>query len=177
MAYTIIHGTCEAIDKAAKQVYSKHSSIDSLIFAVKNLVLLKNVVLALEISGSHRASVLDFSSIWITFSELRSRGGFLDMRSYYNMLTNGTLLPRVVETVQDARAELDGLLRQTITKFREESASQLWNKSRKSPQKDHWIIKENIQKKLKVMFPMEEQLRVSLWQAVELLVEDWKVDS
>lgn len=175
MAYMIIHGTCEAINKAAKQIAARYSSIDSLIFSIKNLVLIKNVVLALEISGSHRASILDFSSIWMTFSDLRSRGGFLDITSYYNMLTQGTLLPRVVESVQDARTELDGLLRQTITKFREECAGKLWNKGRKSPEKDHWVVKEQLLAKLKVMFPEEVQLRESLWQAVEELVEDWKV--
>lgn len=174
MAYAVIHGTSEAINKAAKLVASRHSLVDSLIFSIKNLVLIKNVILALEISGSHRASILDFSSIWMTFSDLRSRGGLLDITSYYNMLTSGTLLPRVVENVQDARTELDGLLRQTITRFREECAGKMWNKGRKSPEKDHWVVKEQLQAKLKVMFPAEEQLRVSLWQAVEELVEDWK---
>lgn len=148
-----------------------YSQIDGRMFAIKNFVLLKNLVLAYEISGSHRASVLDFTDLWATFAELRVRGGLFDIASYYNLLKSGNLLPKVVENVQDARIELDGLLRENITKFREECANMVM-KDRAGGKKGTMTAEEQIKKKLAVVFPQEEQLRDGIWDAVQLLVDE-----
>src|SRR5258706_7737922 len=108
MAYEIMHGACSAIMRGASAVTAKYTSIDGNIFAIKNLVLLKNLVLAYEISGSRQASALDFSRMWATFSELRNRGGLFDVTAYYALLRSGNLFPLVVMSVQDAMTELDG---------------------------------------------------------------------
>jgi hypothetical protein len=171
IAYEILHQTCQAVTRAADTVIQKFSQMDSRIFAIKNLVLLKNLVLAYEISGSHRASVLDFTDLWATFAELRVRGGLFDIASYYNLLTSGNLLPKVVENVQDARVELDGLLRENITMFREESAKMML-KERSSGKRGEMSAEKQIKKKLAAAYPQEEQLREGLWEAVQLLVDE-----
>jgi hypothetical protein len=174
IAYEILHQTCTAIMQAATQMSTKHSQIDGRIFAVKNLVLLKNLVLAYEISGSRVASKLEIPDIWNTFIELRNRGGLFDISSYYNLLTNGTLLPKVVQSVLDARTELDGLMRETIMLFREESAEKIWNKATKS-EVNNWLeVRGDIQTKLQAMFPYETEVRDNLWQAVEATVDSLK---
>jgi hypothetical protein len=174
IAYEILHQTCTAIIRAAAQVSAKNSQIDGRIFAIKNLVLIKNLILAYEISGSRVASKLEIPDIWNTFIELRNRGGLFDISSYYNLLRNGTLLPKVVQSVLDARTELDGLMRETITLFREECAGMIWNKSTRSEVRNWLEVKRDLQKKLQVMFPYETELRANLWQAVEATVDSLK---
>ena len=166
IAYEIIHETSLSIMRASGEVARK-DKIDGYIFAIKNLVLLKNLILAYEISGSRQAAALDFTRMWTTFSELRNRGGLFDVRAYYTLITTGELLPEVVTTVQDARVELDGLLRETITKFREECASLLWKQYGFPLPERAWAGKKKMQEKLEVMFTHERELRENLWAAVE----------
>jgi hypothetical protein len=171
IAYEILHQTCTAIARGGYMLTQAYSQIDGRIFAIKNFVLLKNLVLAYEISGSHRVSALDFTDLWATFAELRVRGGLFDINSYYNLLRSGNLLPKVVESVQDARIELDGLLRENITKFREEAASMVL-KNQVSGTRGTLTAEEQIKKKLAAIFPQDEQLRENLWDAVQLLVDE-----
>lgn len=58
----------------------------------------------------------DFSSVTSTFSELRERGGFWNPASWVKLAAGG-LMPRVVENMLDAKAELDGRLRAVINDF------------------------------------------------------------
>jgi hypothetical protein len=171
VAYEILYQTCTSITRGANILTQAYSQMDGRMFAIKNFVLLKNLVLAYEISGSHRASVLDFTDLWATFAELRVRGGLFDIASYYNLLRSGNLFPKVVENVQDARIELDGLLRENITKFREECANMVL-KDRTGGNRGTMTAEEQIKKKLAVVFPQEEQLREGLWDAVQLLVDE-----
>lgn len=162
-----MHQTCQAIMRAADQVTASHTQIDGSIFSIKNLVLLKNVVLAYEISGSRRAASINFDQMWATFEALRSRGELFNVQAYYKLLWSGQLLPQVVENVEDARLELDGLMRTTITRFREECADKLVNKKARGPVKDAWKVEAGLKEKLKVMFSEEKELRDNLWAAVE----------
>lgn len=61
----------------------------------------------------------DFSGLASTFYELRDRGGLFDPRALWHLISNptGTLLPRVVENMLDAKVELDGQLRTVINDF------------------------------------------------------------
>ncbi len=155
---------------AMKRV-SEGSQIGGRLFAIKQLLLLKNLVLAYEIAGSRRASVLDFSDLWATFAELRTRGGLFDIGSYYNLLTSGNLLPKVVESVQDARVELDGLLRESITMFREDSAK-MFLSERSGGKRGTKTAEDQIKGKLMEVFPQEAKLRENLWEAVQSLVNE-----
>lgn len=173
MAYEIIHETSLSIMRAASEI-SRTDAIDSHIFAIKNLVLLKNLILAYEISGSRQAAALDFTKMWHTFTELRTRGGLFDVRQYYRLITAGELLPEVVNNVLDARVELDGLLRETITKFREEAAAILWKKYGFPLKREAEQGKKIIRDKLEVMFTTEQELRDNLWEAVEVTLRSRK---
>ncbi len=171
IAYEVLHQTCTAIIRGTSILTQTYPQIDGRLFAIKNLVLLKNLVLAYEISGSHRVSALDFTDLWATFAELRVRGALFDIASYYNLLRSGNLLPKVVENVQDARIELDGLLRENITKFREECAGMIL-KNQIGGMRGMMSAEEQIKKKLMAIFPLDEQLRNGLWEAVQMLVDE-----
>ena len=63
----------------------------------------------------------DFSSVTNTFYELRERGALWNPASWVRLvggaLVGGALLPKVVENMLDAKAELDGRLRTVINDF------------------------------------------------------------
>lgn len=67
---------------------------------------------------------IDFSGVTNTFWELRERGGLFDPRILWRFMGGG-LLPRVVENMLDAKAELDGRLRTIITDFTSTFASRI----------------------------------------------------
>lgn len=67
---------------------------------------------------------IDFSGVTNTFWELRERGGLFDPRILWQFMGGG-LLPRVVENMLDAKAELDGRLRTIITDFTSTFASRI----------------------------------------------------
>jgi hypothetical protein len=173
IAYEILHQTCSAILRATSQIVARSSKVDSRIFAIKNLLLMKNLVVAYDISGSRRAPALDFTDVWNTFGELRARGRLFELSTYYRLLTSGNLLPKVVENIQDARVELDGQLRENITIFREECNAMLL-KGGSGGKKGAKTAEETIKEKLLDAFPQEEQLRESLWEAVKTFGEDKK---
>jgi hypothetical protein len=58
----------------------------------------------------------DFSSVTNTFWELRSRGGLFNPLNLVR-LVGGTLVPKIVTNMLDAKAELDGRLRTVINEF------------------------------------------------------------
>jgi hypothetical protein len=173
MAYEIIHETSTAIMRGAAEI-AKTDRVNSYIFAVKNLILLKNLILAYEISGSRQAAVIDFTRMWTTFSSLRSRGGLFDLRAYYSLITSGELLPEVVTTIQDARIELDGLLREVIAKVRQECANQLWKEYGKPLKGKSEEGKAKLKGKLEVAFRHEKELRDTLWSLVEDTLQNGK---
>jgi len=72
-----------------------------------------------ELHGVTKTSQLDFSAVFESFRELVGRGRLLDPRAYYHLLLEGKLRPKVVETISDARVELDAHLRSSIVGFTE----------------------------------------------------------
>jgi hypothetical protein len=77
-------------------------------------LLLKQQIVAFDIEFVTPETDLqyDFTSITSTFWELRSRGGLFNPRNLV-----GLLIPKVVENMLDAKAEVDARLRQSINEF------------------------------------------------------------
>jgi hypothetical protein len=99
------------------QLKPRTSEIDAQLFLLKHLLLLKQQIVAFEFLSPD--VTFDFSGVTSTFYELRERGALLDPRNLWRLLSGGTnitsLLPRVVANMLDAKAELDAILRRTIT--------------------------------------------------------------
>ena len=68
----------------------------------------------------------DFSGVTNTFYELRERGGLFDPRNLWRFM-GGSLLPKVVENMLDAKVELDGRLRTVINDFTSNFAARMTN--------------------------------------------------
>jgi conserved oligomeric Golgi complex subunit 3 len=94
----------------------KLSTTDSQLFLVKNLLILKAQIVAFDFEFVTPDISFDFSTVTGTFWELRERGGLFDPRNLMRLLGQG-LFPTVVETMLDAKVELDGRLRTVINDF------------------------------------------------------------
>jgi len=87
---------------------------------------LKQQIVAFDIEFVTPDVSFDFSGMTNTFWELRERGGLFDPRNLWRIMRGG-LLPRVVENMLDAKAELDGRLRTVINDFTSAFAARMTN--------------------------------------------------
>ncbi|KAL9609044.1 MAG: hypothetical protein Q9167_006165 [Letrouitia subvulpina] len=124
LAHQIVHQTTLSLSKAADLISSKATSADGQLFLIKHLLILKQQIVAFDIEFVTPDISFDFSGVTNTFWELRERGGLFDPRNLWRLMGGG-LLPKVVENMLDAKAELDGRLRTVINDFTSRSASQM----------------------------------------------------
>lgn len=116
MAYQIVHQTTTSLHSATSLISSKVTFVDGQLFLIKHLLILKQQIVAFDIEYATPDVSFDFSGVTNTFWELRERGGLFDPRKLWRVM-GGSLLPKVVENMLDAKAELDGRLRTVINEF------------------------------------------------------------
>ncbi|KAI9707661.1 MAG: Golgi transport complex subunit 3 [Candelina mexicana] len=116
LAHQIVHQTTLSLHLAASQINTKATNLDAQLFLIKHLLILKQQIVAFDIEFVTSDVSFDFSGVTNTFWELRERGGLFNPRNLLRFV-NGGLLPRVVENMLDAKAELDGRLRTVINEF------------------------------------------------------------
>jgi hypothetical protein len=111
LAHHIVHSTTLSLAHASTLLSKSTSPTDAALFLVSHLLLLKQQIVAFDIEFVTPETEVhyDISSITNTFWELRSRGGLFNPRNLV-----GLLIPKVVENMLDAKAEVDARLRQAI---------------------------------------------------------------
>lgn len=114
LAHRIVHSTTMSLIQASTLLSKSTSPTDSALFLVSHLLLLKQQIVAFDIEFVTPETEVHYnmSSITNTFWELRSRGGLFNPRNLV-----GLLIPKVVENMLDAKAEVDARLRQAINDF------------------------------------------------------------
>ena len=121
LAHTIVHQTTISLHRASSILAASTTQTDSQLFLLKHLLILKQQIVAFDIEYITPDVTFDFSGVASTFYELRERGGLFDPRALWHLIsgsgTGPSLLPRVVENMLDAKAELDGRLRTVINDF------------------------------------------------------------
>ncbi len=120
LAHRIVHSTIASLLYASTQVANKKSPPDGQLFLIVHLLQLKQQIVAFDIEFIPPEVEFDFSSYTNTFYELRERGGLWNPASWVRLVSGalgGGLLPKVVENMLDAKAELDGRLRTVINDF------------------------------------------------------------
>lgn len=119
LAHRIVHGTTTSLTAASTQIATLASPTDGTLFLIVHLLHLKQQIVAFDIEYSPTPEVhFSFPSVTDTFSELRdARGGLWNPAGWVRLVVGGGLLPRVVENMLDAKAELDGRLRGAINDF------------------------------------------------------------
>ena len=120
LAHRIVHSTIASLLYASNQVVSKKTVQDGQLFLITHLLHLKQQIVAFDIEFIPPEVEFDFSSMTNTFYELRERGSLWNPASWVRLVSGavgGSLLPKVVENMLDAKAELDGRLRTAINDF------------------------------------------------------------
>lgn len=120
LAHRIVHSTIASLLTASTQVGTKKSRQDGQLFLLTHLLHLKQQIVAFDIEFIPPEVEFDFSSYTNTFYELRERGSLWNPASWVRLVSGavgGGLLPKVVENMLDAKAELDGRLRTVINEF------------------------------------------------------------
>lgn len=108
-----MYSTTQSLLSAAAQIKTQAGPNDSNLFLISQLLGLKHQIVAFDIEYVTTEVSFDFSSLTDTFYELRERGGLWNPATWYK-LASGGLLPRVIENMLDAKADLDGRLRTAI---------------------------------------------------------------
>jgi hypothetical protein len=120
LAHRIVHSTIAALIHASQQISYKKTPQDGQLFLTTHLLHLKQQIVAFDIEFIPPEVGFDFSSYTNTFYELRDRGSLWNPASWMRLVggaVGGGLLPKVVENMLDAKAELDGRLRTVINDF------------------------------------------------------------
>jgi hypothetical protein len=114
LAHHIVHSTTLSLAQASTLLAKSTSPTDAALFLVSHLLLLKQQIVAFDIEFVTPETEIqyNFSSVTNTFWELRARGGLFNPRNLV-----GLLVPKVVENMLDAKAEVDARLRQAINDF------------------------------------------------------------
>jgi len=114
LAHHIVHSTTLSLAQASTLLAKSASPTDAALFLVSHLLLLKQQIVAFDIEFVTPETEVqyNFSSVTNTFWELRARGGLFNPRNLV-----GLLIPKVVENMLDAKAEVDARLRQAINDF------------------------------------------------------------
>jgi hypothetical protein len=114
LAHHIVHSTTLSLAQASTLLAKSTSPTDAALFLVSHLLLLKQQIVAFDIEFVTPETEIqyNFSSVTNTFWELRARGGLFNPRNLV-----GLLIPKVVENMLDAKAEVDARLRQAINDF------------------------------------------------------------
>ncbi|QIX00570.1 hypothetical protein AMS68_006087 [Peltaster fructicola] len=121
LAHRIVHSTTASLLTASKALAAKSKApADAQLFLIIHLLQLKQSIVAFDIEFIPPEVEFDFSSMTSTFWELRDRGNLFNPGSWYRLVSGalgGGLLPKVVENMLDAKAELDGRLRTVINEL------------------------------------------------------------
>lgn len=114
LAHHIVHSTTVSLTQASALLAKSTSPTDAALFLISHLLLLKQQIVAFDIEFVTPETEVHYnvSSITSTFWELRSRGDLFNPRKLV-----GLLIPKVVENMLDAKAEVDARLRQAINDF------------------------------------------------------------
>ncbi|KAL8831173.1 MAG: hypothetical protein Q9191_001015 [Dirinaria sp. TL-2023a] len=129
LAHQIVHQTTLSLHHASTLISAKATPTDGQLFLIKHLLILKQQIVAFDIEYVTPDISFDFSGVTNTFWELRERGGLFDPRNLWKFMSSGggagALLPKVVENMLDAKAELDGRLRTIINRFIDQCAARI----------------------------------------------------
>ena len=120
LAHRIVHSTIHSLISVSQQISSKKTPEDGRLFLITHLLHLKQQIVAFDIEFVPPEVEFDFSSVTNTFYEFRDRGALWNPASWMRLVggaVGGGLLPKVVENMLDAKAELDGRLRTVINDF------------------------------------------------------------
>ncbi|OQO05186.1 hypothetical protein B0A48_08206 [Cryoendolithus antarcticus] len=131
LAHRIVHSTTLSLLSASNRLSSPPNlgtpqKASSHLFLLAHLLHLKHQLVTFDLETLSQPDVdLDFSSLSLQHNDLRVWNPATWIRFVSSAVVGGNLLPRVVENMLDAKAELDGRLRGVIGNVVEECALEI----------------------------------------------------
>lgn len=166
--------TIQVLQRAEARIKSIKSDTDPDLFMVKNLLIIKNELVSLEIGDirSQAASMQHFSQIWDTLSPQNWVGFFGNMIGGSFWSRGGATAPTVTAktlTVEDMNEQLDELLRQSIYAFTKRWGSLINDsRARKTGVKPIAKIEAQLDTILETAFSNQQEVKAKLKEAIEM---------
>ncbi|KAF3926407.1 hypothetical protein AA313_de0204896 [Arthrobotrys entomopaga] len=123
LAHQVVHVCIASLVNAAELIRKQKNEIDSQLFLLKHLLILKEQIVAFDIEYVRPEVEFDFSTVTETFWDIRETGSLFNPNNLMKLMQKG--LPKVVENMMDAKVELDVKLRSLINQFTEDWASSI----------------------------------------------------
>lgn len=108
---------------AADMVKTRNSAIDGQLFLIRHLLALKEQTVLFDTRFVHSTRDLDFSQVTDALNNiLRNTSTLFNPNALLGLARHAASIPRVVESYQDARAEVDDSLRKACEEYVLEAA-------------------------------------------------------
>jgi conserved oligomeric Golgi complex subunit 3 len=172
VVFKIVRETIQVLQRGESKIKSSKTTTDGDLFMIKNLLIVKNELVSLEIGDirSQAAAMQHFGQIWDTLSPQNWVGFFSNIiggglwsRGSQPSVTAKTL------TVEDMNEQLDELLRQSIYAF-----TQRWGAltndalNRKVGVKPIGKVEKELEEKLQTAFSNQPEVISKLKEAIQL---------
>ncbi|KAM0525484.1 hypothetical protein ACHAPE_000189 [Trichoderma viride] len=171
VVFKIVRETIQILQRAEARIKSLKTDTDPDLFMVKNLLIIKNELVSLEIGDirSQPPAMQHFGQIWDTLSPQNWVGFFGSVISG-NLWSRGA--PSVTAktlTVEDMSEQLDELLRQSIYAFTQRWASLINDsQSRKVGVKPIAKVEADLENILQTAFSNQPEVIAKLKEAIQL---------
>ncbi|CCH41554.1 Conserved oligomeric Golgi complex subunit [Wickerhamomyces ciferrii] len=185
MAHNIVHDCIISLRNAYKLAKPTIGKLDSELFFLKNLLLLRAQIQNFDIEYVSNETFLDFSGVGEIINKIRNG------TSVFNTNGGGLVelvrdsVPKVVNNMIDARLELQSELRNVVHEFTEDAVQQIINPitklSPETAEKDSLALKDNIESSLPrlkgeiELFIDDRQIVTSLIDGIqELIIQNYE---
>jgi hypothetical protein len=171
VVFKIVRETIQILQRAEARIKSLKTDTDPDLFMVKNLLIIKNELVSLEIGDirSQPPAMQHFGQIWDTLSPQNWVGFFGSVISG-NLWSRGA--PSVTAktlTVEDMSEQLDELLRQSIYAFTKRWATLINDsQSRKVGVKPIAKVEADLENILQTAFSNQPEVIAKLKEAIQL---------
>ncbi|PKS11230.1 hypothetical protein jhhlp_002991 [Lomentospora prolificans] len=172
VVFKIVRETIHVLQRVESRIKSGKSPVDPDLFMIKNLLVLKNELVTLEIGDirSQTAPMQHFSRIWETMSPGNWLGFFSNLVGAGSLWSRGT--PAVTAktlTVEDMSEQLDELLRQSIYAFTRRWAAQINEASSgKAGARSMSKVQQELGQKLQKVFSDQPEVSERLREAIDI---------
>lgn len=117
LAHRILHESIGALNKVSEVAQSRLGAMEAQLFLMKQLLVLRAQIVEFDIEAAPTEVQVDFSGLAGVISRIRTEGVQLNSSSILNLARES--VPKVVNNMLDAKAELYAQLKNAIHSFTE----------------------------------------------------------
>lgn len=173
MVFKIVRETIQVLQRAETRIQSLKTDTDPDLFMVKNLLIIKNELVSLEIGDIRsQPSMQHFGQIWETLSPQNWVGLFSSIISNPLWSRAAPVVTAKTLTAEDMNEQLDELLRHSIYAFTKRwGALMNDSQSRKTGTKPIAKLESELERILQTAFSNQPEVIAKLHEAIQLNAE------